>query len=186
MKKTNKVEQNEKWVEKTIIGIFAVLLVAFAGLAVHYFNSHDVKMDDFHIEISEFQLEHEAVATSKEENESEALEVEQETPTVVVEETVEPVEEEQPLDTCHTWMKQAGITDPDTAYILIMKESSCNPNAVNKSSGACGIGQQLPCGKWEHQWNDPVGAMIDMQKYVFNRYGSWDNALKFHLAHNWY
>ena len=87
---------------------------------------------------------------------------------------------------CQDWMKKAGITDISTAHILIMKESGCRPDAVNPSSGACGIGQQLPCGKWPHQWNDPVGAMIDMQNYVFARYGSWVNALNFHYANNWY
>lgn len=88
--------------------------------------------------------------------------------------------------TCQDWMKQAGIVDTANAYELIMRESSCNPNSVNKSSGACGIGQQLPCGKWEHKWNDPVGGMIDMQKYVLSRYGSWANAVSFHNAHHWY
>lgn len=73
-----------------------------------------------------------------------------------------------------------------SAYTLIMKESGCNPNAVNPYSGACGIGQQLPCGKWPHAWNDPIGGIIDMQNYVFERYGSWASALTFHYSHNYY
>jgi hypothetical protein len=91
-----------------------------------------------------------------------------------------------PGGSCASWMAAAGITDTTNAYTLIMRESGCNPNAVNRSSGACGIGQQLPCGKWPHVWNDPVGAMIDMQGYVFARYGSWANAVAFHNAHNYY
>ncbi len=87
---------------------------------------------------------------------------------------------------CADWMTQAGITDTVNAYKVIMRESGCNPYSVNASSGACGIGQQLPCGKWPHAWNDPVGAMIDMQNYVVARYGSWANALAFHYAHSWY
>lgn len=87
---------------------------------------------------------------------------------------------------CHSWMDAAGITNQTTAYQLIMKESGCNPNAVNPFSGACGIGQQLPCGKWPHTWNDPIGGMKDMQNYVMSRYGSWSAALAFHLANNWY
>lgn len=78
--------------------------------------------------------------------------------------------------TCSEWMAMAGITDTANAYQLIMGESGCNPNSVNASSGACGLGQQLPCGKWPHQWNDPVGALIDMQNYVYATYGSWANA----------
>lgn len=92
----------------------------------------------------------------------------------------------QTTGNCQTWMNQAGITDQANAYKLIMIESGCNPNARNKSSSACGIGQQLPCGKWKHQWNDPVGSMIDMQEYVMARYGSWAKALSFHYAKGWY
>lgn len=91
-----------------------------------------------------------------------------------------------PTGSCEDWMKAAGVTDMANAYTLIMKESGCNPNAVNSSTGACGIGQQLPCGKWPHRWNDPVGGIIDMQNYVLTRYGSWANALAFHYGHNWY
>lgn len=91
-----------------------------------------------------------------------------------------------PSGSCHDWMAAAGITDINNAYWLIMKESGCNPNAVNKSSGACGIGQQLPCGKWAHTWNEPVGAMIDMQGYVMARYGSWANAVAHSQAKGWY
>lgn len=87
---------------------------------------------------------------------------------------------------CKAWMNEAGIKDQASAYQLIMRESGCNPNAVNASSGACGIGQQLPCGKWPHPWNDPVGGMIDMQHYVFATYGSWAAALNHSLANNWY
>ena len=78
---------------------------------------------------------------------------------------------------CIQWLAQAGITDVADAMIVINRESGCNPNAMNASSGACGIGQQLPCGKWPHVWNDPVGALIDMQAYVFGRYGSWAAAV---------
>lgn len=87
---------------------------------------------------------------------------------------------------CQDWMNAAGITDQVNAHILIMRESGCNPNAVNPSSGACGIGQQLPCGKWPHPWNDPIGGMIDMQNYVFARYGTWADAVAFSTANGWY
>jgi hypothetical protein len=87
---------------------------------------------------------------------------------------------------CTDWLAQAGIPATYAVLELIRRESSCNPNSVNPSSGACGIGQQLPCGKWAHQWNDPVGGMIDMNGYVMGRYGSWENALAWHNSHNWY
>lgn len=92
----------------------------------------------------------------------------------------------EPTGTCVDWIRQAGVTDVHNAYELIMAESGCNPNAVNPSSGACGLGQQLPCGKWPHKWNDPIGGIIDMQGYVFARYGSWANANSFQKANNYY
>lgn len=87
---------------------------------------------------------------------------------------------------CDAWMGQAGITDKASALVLIMRESGCNPNARNGSSGACGMGQQLPCGKWPHVWNDPVGGLIDAQAYVFGSYGTWANALAHSNALGWY
>lgn len=92
----------------------------------------------------------------------------------------------KPSGDCHDWMRQAGITDMVNGYELIMRESSCNPNAVNPSSGACGIAQALPCSKKPGQWSDPVNSMRWMQQYVLNRYGSWAKAVQFHDANNWY
>jgi hypothetical protein len=85
---------------------------------------------------------------------------------------------------CHDWMTQAGVADIVNAYTLIMRESGCNPNAVNRSSGACGIPQALPCSKLGT--NDPIEQIRWMQNYVFARYGSWANAVAFHNSHNWY
>lgn len=106
-----------------------------------------------------------------------------ETPaTVVVQETPpEPTGDKQ------TWMNQAGINPSDYGYVdyIAQRESSWNPSAVN-SIGACGLFQQLPCGKWSHQWNDPVGAIIDANTYALQRYGSWANAYNFWLRNNWW
>lgn len=105
--------------------------------------------------------------------------------------------------TCSEWMNAAGITDQANAYKLIMRESGCNPCSYNPGQSncgltsqqvnntqyggvACGIGQQLPCGKWTHAWNDPVGGMVDMQNYVFARYGTWLAALNHSYANGWY
>ena len=86
--------------------------------------------------------------------------------------------------TCQDWMNQAGITDQGNAYTLIMRESGCNPNAVNKSSGACGIPQALPCSKLGT--SDPVEQLRWMQNYVVRRYGSWANAVAHSNSVGWY
>lgn len=85
-------------------------------------------------------------------------------------------------------MAAAGIAQGDFFYAdwLIMKESSWNPEAVNPSSGACGLAQALPCSKIGKNWNDPATALAWMANYVKNRYGSWHAAVQFHKANNWY
>jgi len=93
---------------------------------------------------------------------------------------------------CGEWMAAAGVPNSTSANYLIAKESGCNPNSVNKSSGACGIGQSLPCSKMGPvnadgtSAVDPVGQMRWMHNYVMGRYGSWDAAAAFHRSHGWY
>lgn len=96
------------------------------------------------------------------------------------------VQPAQVSGSCSDWMAAAGITDTANAANIINRESGCNPNAVNAGSGACGIGQQLPCGKWSHAWNDPIGGMVDMQAYVMGRYGSWAAAWSHSQQYGWY
>lgn len=87
---------------------------------------------------------------------------------------------------CAQWLAQAGVTDTASAMHLIRRESNCNPNAVNKSSGACGIGQALPCSKMGCAMGDGACQVRWMNQYVIARYGTWANALGHSLAHNWY
>lgn len=87
---------------------------------------------------------------------------------------------------CSEWLASAGVTDTYNAMWLINKESGCNPYAVNRSSGACGVAQELPCGKSGCSLGDGACQVAWMQSYVFARYGSWANAVSFHLSHNWY
>lgn len=85
------------------------------------------------------------------------------------------------------WMRAAGIPESQWGYVdfIVSHESGWNPNAVNRSSGACGLGQQLPCGKWAGAWNDPVAALVAMNGYV-NRYGGWAGAVAFWQEHHYY
>ena len=88
----------------------------------------------------------------------------------------------------HSWLAASGIPQAHWGYVdsIVSRESSWNPNAVNKSSGACGLGQQLPCGKWPGAWNDPVAALRAMNGYVVGRYGGWPQAVAFWNANGWY
>ena len=94
--------------------------------------------------------------------------------------------------TCGEWMAAAGVPNTDDANYLIARESHCNPNSVNRSSGACGIGQALPCSKMGPvnadgtSAVDPVGHMTWMNNYVLSRYGSWAAAANHHRLMGWY
>ena len=81
---------------------------------------------------------------------------------------------------CVDWMNRAGIALTAATTKLIINESGCRTSAVNPKSGACGIPQALPCSKLPCALNDS-GAICQLQwmdRYVKDRYGSWDHALQ--------
>lgn len=86
------------------------------------------------------------------------------------------------------WMQAAGIAVTDWPYAnrIVELESSWRAGAVEPKSGACGIVQELPCGKSGCIHTDNVCELAWAQRYVFSRYGSWYAALIFHLAHSYY
>jgi len=81
--------------------------------------------------------------------------------------------------------------DTDNMNCLIelwTRESNWNPNAVNRSSGACGIPQALPCSKISNKYGDnsyqsQIKWGID---YINSRYGNACNAWQHFLNKNWY
>lgn len=85
------------------------------------------------------------------------------------------------------WMIAAGIDPANFGYVdyIVTRESGWNPSAVNPFSGSCGLGQQLPCGKWPGAWNDPIAALRAMNGYVA-RYGGWAGAYAYWQAHGNY
>lgn len=91
-----------------------------------------------------------------------------------------------PSGSCADWIRGAGISDVGNAVELINRESGCNPNAANPSSGACGVAQELPCGKSGCSLGDGACQVRWMNSYVLGRYGSWAAAVAFHNANNWY
>lgn len=70
------------------------------------------------------------------------------------------------------------------------RESSWNPNAVNKKSGACGIPQSLPCSKMKSMGADyRTNYKTQIKwglKYIANRYGNPANAWKHSQQTGWY
>lgn len=77
-------------------------------------------------------------------------------------------------------------TASDAKTFIYMKESGNRTNAINKSSGACGLGQALPCSKMPCTLTDYACQDAFFTKYMQNRYGTWENAKSFWLAHKWW
>jgi uncharacterized protein YabE (DUF348 family) len=86
------------------------------------------------------------------------------------------------------WLKAAGIPEEDWGYVdyIVSKESTWRPDAVNKSSGACGLVQALPCSKLGANWSDPVVALKWQFQYVVERYGGYRGAYDFWVKNKWY
>lgn len=70
------------------------------------------------------------------------------------------------------------------------RESSWNPNAVNRRSGACGIPQSLPCNKMASFGKDyQINYKIQIKwglNYIKNRYGSPSGAWQHSQRTGWY
>jgi hypothetical protein len=86
------------------------------------------------------------------------------------------------------WMAAAGISPGDYADVnfIISHESGWRPDAVNASSGSCGLVQALPCSKLGADWSNPVQALSWGSQYVKARYGGWSGAVAWWNSHGWY
>ncbi|WP_197073281.1 transglycosylase SLT domain-containing protein [Microbacterium oxydans] len=86
------------------------------------------------------------------------------------------------------WMAAAGIAQSDWQYVdyVVSRESGWNPNATNKSSGACGLVQALPCSKVPGNGYDPVDNLRWATGYATGRYGSWAGAYNFWVNNHWW
>ena len=73
---------------------------------------------------------------------------------------------------------------------LVERESSWNPMAKNKSSGAYGLFQALPASKMASEGNDyRTNYKTQIKwgcKYIKNRYGTPTKAWNFWQQHHWY
>ena len=86
------------------------------------------------------------------------------------------------------WMAAAGIAQSDWQYVdyIVSRESGWNPNATNRSSGACGLVQALPCSKVPGNGYNPVDNLRWATGYATGRYGSWSGAYNFWVNNHWW
>ena len=87
-----------------------------------------------------------------------------------------------------TWLAASNIPQDDWGYAdyIVGNESHWNPNAMNASSGACGLAQALPCSKVPGNPLNPIDSLNWMNGYVNGRYGGWAGAYNWWVAHHWY
>lgn len=74
----------------------------------------------------------------------------------------------------------------DGKSCIYMHESGNNPGAINASSGACGLGQALPCSKMGCSLSDYACQDAFFTHYAISTYGSWDAAWNFWQVHSWW
>lgn len=86
------------------------------------------------------------------------------------------------------WMAAAGIAQSDWQYVdyIVSRESGWNPNATNRSSGACGLVQALPCSKVPGNGYNPIDNLRWATGYATGRYGSWSGAYNFWVNNHWW
>lgn len=87
------------------------------------------------------------------------------------------------------WMSAAGISESDWGYVdyIVSKESSWNPNAINSSSGACGLVQIMPLHTAAYETcTDPVANLSWANNYASYRYGGWAGAYEFWINNHWW
>lgn len=85
-------------------------------------------------------------------------------------------------------IEQWGITEWQSLESLVMVESGWRWNAINPTSGACGLFQALPCEKMGCDLED-IECQLDWGlSYIVNRYQNPTNAYRFWLGQvpHWY
>lgn len=74
----------------------------------------------------------------------------------------------------------------DPKGYIYNNESGNNPGSINASSGACGLGQALPCSKMPCSLSDYACQDNYFTTYMLERYGSWSAAAAFWSVNRWW
>lgn len=74
----------------------------------------------------------------------------------------------------------------DAKAFIYSRESGNRTDAINRTSGACGLGQALPCSKMGCSLQDYACQDAFFTRYMQGRYGTWDNAKAFWLRNRYW
>lgn len=211
MKNTKKVESG-KGLKIFINILLSLLLLGFAGLAIHNICTLTTRLDEKTSTVEQLETEKQEqeqnlqkleeeknnLNTKKEELEKKNKELEDKLQAKLEAQKKTQQQAQQATlasqttvtGTCADWMRAAGITDTQNASYIFQRESGCNPKAVNASSGAYGVCQALPGNKMASAGSDwqtnPVTQMKWCNTYAKQRYGSWANAVAFWKTNKWW
>lgn len=92
----------------------------------------------------------------------------------------------------HNMIFEYGWTEEDyqALVLIVYKESSWRPEAVNKKSKSCGLFQAYPCSKMAKYGKDYRTNYKTQMKFGFEyikaRYGNPQSAWVFWQKHHWY
>lgn len=92
----------------------------------------------------------------------------------------------------HNMVFEYGWTEEDyqALVLIVYKESSWRPEAVNKKSKSCGLFQAYPCSKMAKYGKDYRTNYKTQMKFGFEyikaRYGNPQSAWAFWQKHHWY
>jgi hypothetical protein len=95
---------------------------------------------------------------------------------------VAPVQQPRVASGCVTGVTTGNFYED----FIIAHESGGNTCAVNASSGACNLFQELPCGKSGCSSSDVACELAWGTGYATSRYGGWAGAYAFWTAHSWW
>lgn len=178
------------------VGVLIAVMSGMAWLGFLQYRTHEallqseikvkqIRLDELNGKSGEMKKQTEQLIKEKQELEKQ-LQSKREEAKKIADSKIQVTQVAVATGNCDTWIAEAGITEVASARELIRRESHCNPNAVNSSSGACGIAQELPCGKSGCGLGNGACQVKWMKSYVYARYGSFANAIAWHNSHNWY
>ena len=102
-------------------------------------------------------------------------------PVIAIEQHTEPtVQPQAPLQ------PPVHSSEEAAKQFIYFKESSNQTTAINAQSGACGLGQALPCSKLPCSLDDYQCQDNWFTGYAMQRYGSWVAAMAFWQNHRWW
>jgi len=93
---------------------------------------------------------------------------------------------QEPLATSQPVSEAGTDAEAQAKQFIYFKESTNRTDAINPSSGACGLGQALPCSKLPCSLQDYQCQDAWFTNYAISRYGSWAKAKQFWLSHRWW